>query len=400
MARSKNSTRQNIERDPKNPEPHLNSGYEDVPSTDFFIPSCGIEDADIALFNLFDKDIGFSDKTILSANQNIAIKKPFIIFATGERFAVAKRLRPPKDKQGQLMLPAISIRRTSFSQTADDITGRGMNQFTGNMVIKRKLDESTDRDYQNFINKAAFKNMDVPLSTRTIGEEALSPEFQQGGLLDSKLGNNVWEIITIPQPQFFTNTYEVVFWTNYTQHMNYLIETYIASFLPQSRGHRLNTDKGYWFISYTDENLASNENFDDFTEDSRVLRYTFGITVKGFILATNHETNMVPIRKHISSPFITFDSFPSDNMVNKQDLEKQEPKDKFVLTDILVDPKLAQTPTTNQKFVKETTVYDKSKNKYVVKKVGVLESNQKKGETVFYSTGNSDLEELVKILNS
>ena len=53
---SDNNTRQNIEQDPRNPVDHLNAGYENEPVDDFYIPPCGIEDADLALKNLFFKD--------------------------------------------------------------------------------------------------------------------------------------------------------------------------------------------------------------------------------------------------------------------------------------------------------------------------------------------------------
>jgi len=404
MARKKTATRQRIKRDPKNPKPHLNSGYEDTPAEDFHIEPCGIEDADVALFNLFDRDIGFTTRQILGANgKTSSIDKPFVIFATGERFVLTKRLNPPRDRNGKTMLPAISIRRTSFTQTADDITGRGMNQFTGKLTIKRKLDKE-DRDYQKLINKLAFKNLSsLPTSNRTQGANKRDAEIVQGGLLDSKLGDNVWEIITIPQPQFFTTTYEVVFWTNYVQHMNYLIETYISSFLPQVRGHQLVTDKGYWFMAYVDDNFSSNENFDEFAGDVRHIRYTFTVNVKGFLLVPDHSTNKVPIRREIILPTsLTFESIPK-GAIERAHLDRTkslQDENKFILSDIERDPVEKQAPTTNQKFVVEKQVLDPKTGKFVNKIVSILESNQKKGETVFYATDNETFEDFIKNLGS
>jgi len=400
MAKTNNETRQTIRRDPRNPEDHLDSGYEgDSSSTEFLIPPCGIEDADVALFNLFDRDIGFTDRSISSANKKVAIKKPFVIFATGERFAVSKRLRPPRDKNKKLMLPAISIRRTSFTQTPEDITGRGINQFTGTLQIKRRLNKDVDQDYQNFINKLALKNLDTPETTRTTGEEGKDVEIVNGGLLSPKLGNNMWEIITIPQPQFFTTTYDVTFWTNYTQHMNYMIETLVASFLPQVRGHKLATDKGYWFMGYVGDSFESKENFDDFSEEIRLLKYNFTVTIKGFILAPDHATNMVPIRRWISSPVITFDGMPVGNVIEKEHLERTDNlqnKDKFALSDIERDPKTRQTPTTTQRYAARKMVIDPKTGKPVLRTVSILESNQKKGETVFYASDEEALADFLK----
>lgn len=402
--KKKDTTRQTIERDPLNPEPHLDSGYEgDGPSNDFTIPPCGIEDADVALFNLFDRDIGFTDRSIASANKKVAIKKPFVIFATGERFALSKRLRPPRDRNKKVMLPAVSIRRTTFTQAADDITGRGINQFTGVLKIKRKL-ATEDRDYQALINKLALKNMDIASSTRVVtGSLGKDVDIHHGGLLTPKLNDNLFEIITIPQPQFFTNTYEVVFWTNYTQHMNYMIETYVSSFLPQGRGHKLTTDKGYWFMSYTDDAMSSQENFDDFADTTRVIRYQFTVTVKGFILAPDSTTGMVPVRRWISSPIITFGGFSVPDAFEKSHLDKNEnisDKNQFVLSDIGRDPGTKQTPTTEQRFLSEKQVVDPKTGKLVTKIVKILESNQKKGETVYYASDAQTMDDFIRSLGS
>lgn len=406
-SKKKNTTRQTIERDPVNPEPHLDSGYEgDATSIDFSIPGCGIEDADIAVFNLFDKDIGFTDRSVASANKQVAIKKPFVIFATGERFALTKRLRPPRDKNSVLMLPAITIRRTGFTQTTEDIGGRGINQFTGTLQIKRKLAKTEDTDYQNLINRMAFKNLDPNMASTPDsphrGELQEDIDIVNGGLLTPKLNNNMFEIITIPQPQYFTTTYEVVFWTNYTQHMNYLIESYVSSFLPQIRGHKLNTEKGYWFMCYTEDTFSSQENFDDFSEASRVIRYSFNLNVKGYILAPNHETNMVPVRKWISSPIIKFESMPSDDIIPAEHYDRILPgkkEDRFTLSDLQKDPKTSQAKTTNQKLLARKRVIDPKTGKPVLRTVSILESNQKKGETVYYVSSDDAINDLIKSLN-
>ena len=396
---SKNVTRQNIPQDPQNPKDHLNSGYEDSPS-DFGIPSCGIEDCDFAIFDLFDKTIPFTKRVIKASAGPVELNKPFVILATGERFALAKRLKPPRDKRTKnLVLPAISIRRTSIEQTSDDITRRGMNQFTGNMIIKRQLD-SQDIDYQNLINKLGFKNLGInfPETNRPTGEYKNEPEIIQGGLLTPLNNENIFEIISIPQPQFFTATYEVVFWTSYTQHMNYLIETLMSSYLPQGKMWKLETDKGYWFMGYFQDQYQNGENIDDFTETERLIRYNFSIKVKGYLLAPQGASNLVPVRKWISAPDIAFESIDfSSELSPKKTIEKIEniPKDKFVLTDIERDPAKAQTPTYNQKLLYKKEIINPKTGKKQIKYARVMDSNNKKGETVFSASDLQTLEEFL-----
>lgn len=403
---ARNETRQTIQRDPRNPEPHVNSGYEgDSTSDSFLIPPCGIEDADMSLFRLFDKDIGFTVRLVEAGNKQIQIKKPFVIFATGERFALAKRLRPPRDRNNTLMLPAISIRRTSIEQTSADITNRGINQFSGPLAIKRRL-EKGDRDYQNLVNKLGFKHLsNVPSTRRETGELANQTEVAQGGLLETRVSsNNMWEIITIPQPQFFTASYEVIFWTSFTQHMNYMIETFMSSFLPNDRIHKLVTDKGYWFLAYTEDQYPNQENIDDFTEDERILRYSFTVSVKGYVLAPQHPTNAVPVRRWVSAPDVTFDvrSYSTEVVeakhMNRPPQKNSDDPGSFSLTDIERDPKTKQTPTTDERYVVRKDVIDARTGKKRSRYVSILETNEKKGETVYRASDIETLEQFIKTL--
>lgn len=394
---SDNVTRQTIPNDPRNPEDHLNSGYEDGTSDEFTIPPCGIADADGALKKLFFEDIGFTHKANFGPNKDITLKKPLIIFATGERWAQAKRLRPPRDRNSNLLLPAISIRRTSFEQTRDDITGRGINQTTGNLVIKRRLNEH-DRDYQNLINKLAMKNLqNLPDSRRGQGEEGGTIETKQGGVLEPRLGNNVWEIISIPQPQFFTTSYEIVFWTSYTVHMNELIEKFVSSYLPQDRMFKLQTDKGYWFMAYVDEALQSADNFDDFKDSERLIRYNINMRVKGYILAPQGPTDQVPVRRWVSNPNISFDvSEYTEDLHEKKTIDRiQEDGNSFALTDIERDPATRQTPTFKEKLASKKVILQQGSGKKRTKYVSILESNEKKGETVYRASDLKALEEFL-----
>lgn len=397
-----NVTRQNIPQDPRNPKDHLDSGYENSPSLDFTIPPVGIEDIDIAIHRLFDKTIGFNT-FIMSANKGPQnIKKPYVIFATGERFALAKRLKPPRDKNKVLILPAISIRRTAIEQSKDDIIARGLNGKTGVLTIKRKLSPE-DRDYQNLVNKQGLKHLQnvlsgLPTSSRPTGDDANIPEVTQGGLLENRLSaNNIYEIITVPQPQFFTAKYDVVFWTNYTQHMTYLIQTYMNSFLPQFRGHKLETDKGYWFLAYTEDTFNNGENIDQFEGDERLIKYTFTITVKGYLLAAQAPTDAVPVRRWISCPNIVFDVAIAGDVQPKEHLERPPQKDTvhdgFTLTDININPEMKQTPTTVQRYAVNKTLIDPITGKKRKKYVSILDTNQKKGETVFAASDIETLEE-------
>ena len=68
--------------DLNNSKRYAPTGYEGDGNTDYVVPSCGVEDLDLAIFNLFDKQIP------LYYDFHGEVKKVPVIFATGERFAL------------------------------------------------------------------------------------------------------------------------------------------------------------------------------------------------------------------------------------------------------------------------------------------------------------------------
>lgn len=396
-----NNTRFDISKEVLEGEGALPSGYGDSPSESFTIPSCEIEDVDGSVHALFDTHIGFKNIVIPDgANGPENINKPYVIFAVGERFALVKKLRPPRTKDKSLMLPAISIRRMSITQSLSDMSSRGMNQSTGNIIIKRRLARE-DRDYQNLINKLLLENLNPgnATSSRPQGEFGSSRDSgtRQGLVLSPKIGNNIWEIISIPQPQFYTAKYEITIWTTHTQHMNYLISTLLSAQLPQGKNFRLNTPKGYWFLATVDEQLGNAENFDDFTEEKRIIRYTFQMDVRAWLLAPNNPGNPVPVRRYLSAVDISFDTvIPTGNVLDQSQVKSLKKSDSdYSLSDIEEDPLLTQKETTNQKFLVDKKTINPQSGKQEIQRAKILETNQKSGEIVYFTEGFQSLDEFI-----
>lgn len=398
------TTRQTIQNlhNPNNPVDHLKSGYDNnnIPS-DFTIPSCGIEDAEVALHNLFDKEIGFTSRTVKGRSGPIQMNKPNVYFAAGERFAISKKLRPTRDLNNALLLPLISIRRLSIEQTSEDITQRGINQHTGELIIKKRLD-SSDMDYQNLLNRYIFKNLptdgSVPTSRRQQLSGSIDSELsERGALLEPLLNQNVYEIISIPQPQFYTGNYEVIFWTTHFLHMNYLIETFMSSFLPQGKMFRLETSKGYWFMAYVEDTMSSQDNVEDFTDQEKLVRYSFNVKIKGYILAVQHPTNAVPVRRTISAPQVFFEIQTAPGAVeSKKAVERPNSTgDQFILTDIELNSETTQPETTAEKFLLKKQITNPRKGTVQTKYIQISDQNKRKGETIYKA---SDLETIMEML--
>lgn len=287
----------------------LPTGYENVAGVpDIVIPSCSIEDVDVAMFNLFDKEISAQCGGIDGGE----VKKVPVIFAAGEKWALLKKGRLLRDRNNTLLLPLITIMRNEVNQNiSEDVAGRGINQQTGEIVIRRRLDKS-DRDYQNLINKFFLHNQEGVIETqpkiRKIGSLSDTKVSRDGAYLAPNLLNNVYETIVVPSPQFYTAKYQVTIWTQYTQHANQILEKVFSSLLPQGQSWRLDTKKGYWFVAkMSDGSLSTETNFEDMTQQERYIKHTFEVHVPAYFFATVAPGSPVPVKRYISSTAINFE---------------------------------------------------------------------------------------------
>ena len=291
-------------------------GYEgnDIPE-DFIVPPCTLEDVDRAVFDLFNRQIP------LEYLQKGEMKKIPVIFATGERFAVLRRKEPLRDRANALILPLISIMRTAVSQVPE--TGTGPGQGSPITVKKRIAKESAV--YKRLKNSLGLKNQaDSPsplnLETGPKGSGAkpgtvasrrnsspASSEVRSGRLLTPSLSDNIYEVITIPPVKFYQATYDVTFWSQYTQQMNDMMMAVMSTYQNNhARSFRLETDKGYWFVGYVGSEFQPGHNHDDFTDNERLVRYNFEFRVTGYLIMPDYPGAPSGIRRTISAPTMEF----------------------------------------------------------------------------------------------
>ena len=381
----------------------LDDPYEgtSVPD-DFSIPPVGIEDADRSLFRLFDQVLSFEVEV------NSQVTHVPVVFSSGERFALTRRRQPIRDNNNALILPIISIRRTNISHDASQ-SGYGTvisHKDQQNYTIKRRLSK-TDRNYQNIINKLGLSNQ-KNVSSKNNFENQSSRPFSgsiegrvasrrakassqeslnsKGDLLADNLGDNIFEIITVPYPTFITVEYDVTFWTQYMIQMNQLIETMMANFSGQGHDFLLETDSGYQFVAYLKSPLGTADNFTDFSDNERIVRYSFTMVIPAYILAPQQPGLPSPFRRTFSAPQIDFGIFESSAPVifDSQNPNSDGDINKFILSDVeLLDKAGNASSQRGQSDIKIVqTIVDPFTNKSTQKLVPVLTRNQRKGETV------------------
>jgi hypothetical protein len=342
------STRRNVQKGP-NTEP---GGFEgnDVPD-DTSIPSCTIEDVDRAVFNLFDKQLPLQTRQGGNGSGSGSRKVP-VIFATGERFAFLRRKMPLGDRGGDhsaLIIPLISITRTNISQDPDNGISGGQ---TRPIVIKRRLSKDNPI-YKRLINEYDLRNQDdiadpdhnlIPSGSGalpgTVGSRRegfpVSSDVRAGKLLRPSLSNNIYETLTIPPIKYYTATYNVTLWTQYTQEMNDLLMTVMSLYQNNDRRtFRLETNKGYWFVGYVGSDLSADNNSDDFTDSERIIRYNFDVKVNAYIVAPQYQGSPAYIRRYVSAPTVEFNTFSSQGQVviGNRAVPSGDPN-KFIMEDL------------------------------------------------------------------
>lgn len=306
----------------------LQSGFNNLSHTpeQDYVPSCDFIDVDQSVLDMFNKHLGFVAFPIITKDGEKLIKKPTVMMATGERFALLKQKIPQKDNNQASILPIISIKKTGFTHSYETMLGMGYSPGAPNVTFQRKIAKE-DQDYQLFLNQFKLKNPQYKPSNKDIGKR-LSKSIQQGMLLDETVGLPpvVIQTITLPAPQFYTMNYEITFWSQYTAHMNYMFQTLLSSYLPQTKQLKFTTDKGYWFLGeVTSDEFSSEDNSDDFNEEKKLVRYNFSLSVKAYLLASNTPGQPVPAKVSYSAPNIMVDFVSTQQQVfNKQLKNRQE----------------------------------------------------------------------------
>jgi len=270
---------------------------------DFKLPPCGIEDVDRAIFKLFDEDLPLFFET-----KDNTERIP-VIFATGERAFVLRRNKPLTDRHGALILPLVSILRSGLSQ---EKTAGGFGVGPGNgsqEIFRRKHPDSlqifSENNQEGLLNQvdAVNENKHVGPAVRGKGRNV------SRAIIKNDFSSPVTEIITMANPRYFSATYEITLWAQYLQQMNGMIEAIITNYTNgPSKSFRLESDKGYWFVGYTDPSFNGDLNFDSMTDAERIVKYNFSISVNGYIINPEFPGSQTTVRRTLSAPKITFDT--------------------------------------------------------------------------------------------
>lgn len=214
----------------------------------------GLLEIDRTVYNWFDS----RHATIIQG------RKVPVLFGSWERWAQIQgnkeddNLNSLRDHKGMVKLPMISIVRGDAAYS-EQRSIRQDNRGSSNISIIKKIADS------NFDS-----NQRIPFRDRRIVEK--------DGVKKWYKNEPVYEIQSIPYPEFIDITYTINFWSSYISHVNKFHEMVWQEVFPgdfEYQGHRFHA---------TIKTQSDQSNIDNFTDEERIIRHTFNLELQAYLI--------------------------------------------------------------------------------------------------------------------
>lgn len=185
-----------------------------------------------------------------------------VFFFSSERWSKAREDGGIRDKNGTLVLPIIAIIRGGPSVNNDGPFGRSFADTQEEYVFSKRVHPKS----------SLLKNL------KENAMNSLDPT------------KPIYEMFTAPVPDHYQLTYEVKIWTQYVEEMNEIIEKLGQELnFKSERSFQFNTDDGYYFIAFQDDDFADESNMEEYTDGERLIRMTTTFTVPANILPESNQ---------------------------------------------------------------------------------------------------------------
>jgi hypothetical protein len=251
-----------------------------------FMPST-LETIDAALFEFINDQLDIRTQT------NKGWKKSPVIWVSSERSFQIKNDKKLRDSNGNLVLPMITIERTSVTK---DPSFKGVFQahFPQGKNVKRTVIAAARKINQektsNFANADA-KRLEGDI-TRTDNAGFNQSNYPR---VNKKV---VTQTISMPLPNYITLMYSVVLRTEYLQQTNDMIQPFLTktgninNFFIAKDGHKF---EGFIQNDFGQENNASN-----LGEEERTYQTKVNIKILGYLMGEgpNDERPKMTIREN------------------------------------------------------------------------------------------------------
>lgn len=277
---------------PVNPgEPEVYKTLDGEVPYNLVFPSVTLRDIDQALKNWFTIHFPLIIVGKNSTNPTGQGKKIEVVMSTEERWSMMQKHPEMRDDKGQLKLPLISWRRDDVAPVWDRTVSVDQDNYTGITLY-----------VQEYINPSNKRKEYILSDTR-----------------DKTLP--LMEAIKIQAPKYVSVTYSIIFWSNFTQDLNEMLQHMLRKFGQQ---HAVYLDENMWFGAQL-KGLSNESNDASIQQDERIFKSAFNIVV---------ETGLIDkdaIRRYRGNQGITI-SFKVESPSREQNKQIAEyMKDKWYL---------------------------------------------------------------------
>lgn len=262
--------------------------------------SSTMENIDAAFLRYIDETLNIHTTT----NQGF-IKVP-VIWASAERAFQSKRDSRVRDKEGSLVLPLITIERTSVTKdlnrkSAVQAALMPVNDEKGGVIqVARRIKQD---------KTANFANADADKNKRKI-------DFPMMREPNKKI---VYETISIPLPIYIVMNYQVVLRTEYQQQMNDMSTPFIAR--PGGVNYFQVKNDIHTYEAFIKESYDQSNNIASYTSEERKFETKINIEVLGYLLGEGDNDNQ---------PFLS---------IRENAVDFKIPRERIITRDEIQDPK-------------------------------------------------------------
>jgi hypothetical protein len=219
-----------------------------------------IETIDTAMYNYLEHDLDLSTTT------NKGWTKAPVIWASAERVNQSKRDDRVRDEKGTLILPLITVERTSVVKAPSKKGSVWANilpvrdEKGGAIPVARRINHEKTSNFTNAHSQRKRGQINFPINANRV----------------------VYETISIPLPVYVTVTYQVTLRTEYQQQMNDLMVPFATT--PGGINYILVNSGAHRYEGFIQENFQHSNNFASFTNEERKLETVINIEVLGYLI--------------------------------------------------------------------------------------------------------------------
>ena len=264
-----------------------------MPNKDQF-PSkpCTIETIDTGFVEHLEKEFNIHVYT------NSGFRKVPIIWVGSERSFQTKADASLRDTAGKLILPVITVQRTSMQK---DPSFKGAVQ--ANMIPN--VIKAREHAGGSFLIASNFNQEKTAALQASLNSNERNPDHAFGELANTQI---VLDQYLVPVPVYTAITYSITLRCEYQQQMNQMMLPFLTKtgqincFIIKKDGHR--------FESFIQQDFAASNNLDNMSEDERKFQTKIDVKVLGYLIGQgiNEERPKVVRRETIATLSVAVES--------------------------------------------------------------------------------------------